>query len=136
MRRTRGLIHKPSPAMIVAIIALIVAMTGTAVAAKKLGLGALNGKAKDKTVGVGKLYYATNSQTVTSALTTLSVTCPKGTKPIGGGVHPTNMATAYFVVDSYPTANGWTAHALTNANQTMITNVICAVSRKVIGSPG
>ncbi len=43
--------------MLIAVIALVVALTGTAIAAKKLSLGALSDAAKNKTVGVGKLTY-------------------------------------------------------------------------------
>ena len=49
MERIRKL---PSPAMIIAVIAVILALGGTAVGAKKLGLGKFRNSVKDKTVMV------------------------------------------------------------------------------------
>jgi hypothetical protein len=53
MKRLRG--RRPSPAMIVSVIALIVALTGTAYAAQKINGGAI----KKQTIGGGKLKHKT-----------------------------------------------------------------------------
>src|SRR3954447_13904563 len=84
--------RRPSAAMIIAIIALVVALGGTAVAAKKLGLGALSPTAKKKTVGVGKLTYVSTTKTIPGGGSPdginvqVSATCPSGTHVIGGGI--------------------------------------------------
>lgn len=69
--------------MIVAVIALVVAMAGTSVAA---GLGILNNKAKNKTVGVGPLSYVTTTTPVPAggpSNTSVSAQCPAGLRVIG-----------------------------------------------------
>jgi hypothetical protein len=57
----------PGAAIIISVIALVFALAGGAVAAKKLSLGALSDGAKNKTVGVGKLTYVTTTVDVPPA---------------------------------------------------------------------
>jgi hypothetical protein len=124
--------------MVVAMIALMVALTGSAVAAQKLGLGALSGAAKDKTVGVGKLTYVTVTHTASDSEQALPVAqCPAGLQVIGGGIH-LNQPGDSFVVESHPTSsNGWTGFGLFTApSNTATVTAICAVARKVTGTPG
>jgi hypothetical protein len=127
--------------MIVAIVALVVALSGTAVAAAKLGLGALSNGAKNKTVGVGKLTYVTITQQATAAEQTVSAACPGGLQVIGGGIklsNPNISGDTSFVLDSHPTSSptGWTGRVLfDNPGQSATTTAICATSRKVTGSP-
>ena len=137
--RERKWARMPSAAMVVAIVAVVAALGGTAIAAK-VGLGALSTSAKDKTVGVGKLTYVTSTATIAANATAtpnVSATCPAGTRAIGGGVkiNPDNLNTR--VQDSYPTATGWSGTVFNNsgASATATTVAICATSRSVTGTP-
>jgi hypothetical protein len=139
--------RRPSAAMIVAIIAVVIAVSGSAVAANLIGLGDLSAKAKKKTVGVGKLTYVTAQQTYTSGSPNSgyvqTATCPSGTRPLGGGlklVSPTdNPANTIYHVSSFPSSSGYTARFLLNASGANPTTVaviaVCGVSQSVTGSP-
>jgi hypothetical protein len=136
--------RRPSGAMIVAIVALVVALSGTAVAAGKLGLGAFSKKAKNKTVGVGKLTYMSTTTTIPPyppGDTPVSAQCPAGTHVIGGGIklpEPPGDGTAEeYIDDSHPTATGWAGRVsnFDNSSATATTTAICAVSRVVAGAP-
>jgi len=124
--------------MIVAVIALVVALGGTAVAAKQISLSALANGAKNKTVGVGKLTYVSGTATgkANDPPVTVTATCPAGTHVIGGGVKVEDPA-ADFIDDSYPTASGWQARvsAGSDTTHTFIATAICGVSRSVTGAP-
>ena len=73
-------------------VVLMMAMTGGAIAAKQIKLGALTDGAKNKTVGVGKLTYVTTTVTDdadgfgATAFKLASAQCPSGLKVIGGGI--------------------------------------------------
>jgi hypothetical protein len=136
-------IRRPSPAMIIAVIALVAALSGTAYAAK-LGLGALSGKAKDKTIGVGKLTYVNTTQSVAfvpgpAADAIITATCPGSLKPIGGSAKTSTPSSTsnFFLFQQHPTGNGWTAYVYNSsatAEQITVT-AICAASRQVTGAP-
>ena len=137
-------IGKPSPATIIAVVALVFALTGTAVGAKKLlGLGAFRDGVKDKTVGVGKLRYVTSTATADNTSTPASpkvlvATCPGNFEAIGGGIKLTSAAND-VIHDSYATASGWTGRvstaALPAAPSTFTITAICARSRNIQGAP-
>jgi len=121
--------------MIVAILALVAAMAGTSVAA--IGLGALSDKAKDKTVGVGKLTYVGTTTTGTGNAIRVEAKCPSGLNLIGGGVHTSNPANSE-VEESHPDSqNDWEAVVRAAGNETIEAIAICAKSRKVttVGTP-
>jgi hypothetical protein len=126
--------------MIVAVIALVAALGGTAVAAKQISLSALANGAKNKTVGVGKLTYvsASGSATVNDPAKTLSASCPSGTHVIGGGIKLEDP-NQDFIADSYPTATGWTARFFVSGGpgetRSALVTAICGVSRSVTGTP-
>ncbi|HEX6586086.1 MAG TPA: hypothetical protein VF052_04995 [Solirubrobacterales bacterium] len=130
---------RPSPAMIVAVIALVFALTGAAYAAT-IGLSDLTKKAKDKTVGVGKLTYVSTTTSIPpltgDELRTVSANCPGGLRPIGGGIKLEPNDADVLTDDSYPTSAGWTGTVFNGnsdpANATV--TVACAVSRVVTGS--
>ena len=148
MKRIRR--FRMRPAMPVAVIALIVGLGGSAVAAQKLGLGALSNGAKNKTVGVGKLTYVNTTKSLpggsgkgVSFEVNVSATCPPGLKVIGGGIkapEPTGGGGGNLTIDqSYPTTSGW-AGTVSNfsgagLNTTATTTAICASSRVVTGAP-
>jgi hypothetical protein len=139
--------RRPSAAMIVAIVALVVALGGTAVAAKKLGLGSLAPSAKKKTVGVGKLTYVTTQQSYSTQPNpndgyTLTATCPTGTHVLGGGiklVSPNyNNTGNFFVYDQYLSTTGFTARFYAGSSSqtdTVAVDASCGVSQAVTGSP-
>jgi hypothetical protein len=121
--------------MIVAIVALVAAMAGTSVAA--IGLGALSNKAKDKTVGVGKLTYVGTTTTGTGNAISVEATCPTGLKLISGGVHTSDPARSE-VEESHPASqNHWEAVVRAQGSETIEAVAICAKSRKVttVGTP-
>jgi len=138
MRNGRTLM--PSPAMVVAIAALVAALAGSAYAGHKLGLGALNKSAKQQTVGVGKLTYASTTTSVpASAVDTLNITatCPAGLRPIGGGVKTDTDDDDFYANDSHLTVTGWAAEMFNNTGvaRTATVTVACAASQKVTGAP-
>ncbi|MGH2983055.1 MAG: hypothetical protein ACRDK5_02180 [Solirubrobacterales bacterium] len=141
MKRFRNF-RMPSPAMLIAVIALVVALGGTAVAAKKLSLGALSDGAKNKTVGVGKLTYVQTPHTVLNPEPTdgyaISAACPSGLRVIGGGIKGQDPNTD-FIFDSYPTTTGWAGRVYpgggAGTSRTFIVTAICANSRAVTGAP-
>jgi hypothetical protein len=125
----------PGPAMIVAIVALVAAMAGTSVAA--IGLGALSDKAKDKTVGVGKLTYVGTTTTGTGNAIRVVAECPKGLHLIGGGVHTSDPARSE-VEESHPDSQDeWQAVVRAHGTETIEAIAICARSRvvKTVGTP-
>jgi hypothetical protein len=142
--------RRPSAAMIVGVIALVMAMTGGAIAAKQIKLGALTDGAKNKTVGVGKLTYVTTTKTIPGGGSPdginipVSASCPSGLKVIGGGIKvpepgPPPNNDDIFIHDSYPTTTGWAGRVANYASAsnpaTATTTAICAPSRVVTGSP-
>jgi hypothetical protein len=142
-------VPRPGAAMIVAVIALVFALAGGAVAAKKLSLGALSDGAKNKTVGVGKLTYVNTTKTIPGTAgsninVAVSATCPSGLRVIGGGIKVPEPASPpnndnIFLADSYPTTTGWAGRVDNYAGAafpaTATTTAICANSRAVTGAP-
>ena len=131
--------RRPSGAMVVAIVALVLALGGTAVASKQLGLGSLSNGAKNKTVGVGKITYVTNTVSATGPEQSVTVNCPSGLHAIGGGIklsEPNVTGDSSWVEDSYPTIAGWAGHVFfNNESQSATAVAVCATSRAVTGSP-
>ncbi|HEY7122213.1 MAG TPA: hypothetical protein VH329_06605 [Solirubrobacterales bacterium] len=132
--------RRPNAAMVVAVVALVAALGGTAVAAQKFGLSVLSNGAKNKTVGVGKLTYVSATATGTggSNAVTVSATCPAGTHVIGGGVRVEDP-NSDFIDDSFPTPTGWAGRVSPGGDpgttHTFIATAICATSRAVTGAP-
>jgi hypothetical protein len=125
----------PSPAMIVAIVALMAASAGTSFAA--IGLSGLSKSAKDKTVGVGKLTYVGASTEGTGNAIQVEAKCPKGLHLIGGGVHTSDPARSE-VEESHPaTQDTWEAVVRATGTETIEAVAICAKSRvvKTVGTP-
>jgi hypothetical protein len=144
LMRGKFRVPRPSAAMIVAVVALVMALAGTGYAAKLLGLGAFKEGVKNKTVGVGKLTYVTTNTNIPSGPSgenaAVSASCPSGFKVIGGGVKtpsPPPPPADIGVVNSYPTTTGWAGHVdnFTPGSITATTTAICARSRAVTGAP-
>jgi hypothetical protein len=135
MRKLRR--RRPSAAMIVAVVALILSLGGNAYAGFKLGLGNLSNGARNATVGVGPLTYVSIPNSVPptgSAGATVVGTCPPGTLPIGGGIRVLNDATM-IVNDSHPIVGGWAGTVFNGGSTTTPANVYiaCATTRRVGG---
>ena len=134
--------RRPSAATIVAIVALVLALGGTAVAAGTIKLGALTNGAKNKTVGVGKLTYVTTTTALPNVNTNypgvnVLASCPSGRQVIGGGIKVSNDAES-DINDSHPTTSGWAGTVNVygaGTGRTATVTAICAVSRAVTGAP-
>jgi hypothetical protein len=135
---TKVLRKRPRPGTIIAVLALVLAMTGSALAAG-IGLGALSDGAKNKTVGVGKLTYVNTTTNIPFATTTqVTANCPGGLSVIGGGVKwGTPVAPNTVVTESGPSTTGWSARVYSEkpGGNTATTTAICAKSRVVTGAP-
>ena len=135
----KDLRRRPSPAMLLAVVAVVLALAGTAVAASGISLGALTNGAKNKTVGVGRLTYVNTTTNIPFATTTqVTANCPAGLQVIGGGVKwGTPVAPNTVVTESGPSTTGWSARVYSEkpGGNTATTTAICAVSRVVTGAP-
>ena len=132
----------PSPAMIIAVLALVTALAGTAYAGSKIGFGELGKKAKVKTAGVGPLQYVSQQNTVVPTPgagggISVAAYCPADTYPIGGGIRVSDDVNM-FVNDSHLIAGGWagTVFNFSAVNRTAIVTIACAQSRDVEGGLG
>jgi hypothetical protein len=135
--------RRPSAAMIVALIALVLAAAGTSAAAGFLSLKDFSKGAKVNTFGVGPLVYS-QAQTFVPAgqIRTVGATCPTNTRVIGGGIKvSTGGQVIEGVVDSGPTNNpsGWTgtvSNGGATESHTAIASAICAKTLKAKGTIG
>jgi hypothetical protein len=133
----------PSRAMVVAIVACVLAVAGTATAATgSFGLGIFNKKARSKIVGVGPLLYQSDNVLIpATSRTGLSVNCPAGKVPVGGGVRVSTGTAVTFgegVVDSYPTSSGWAGKVDNPGGESHTATIIaiCARASSTAGSIG
>ena len=132
----RVLARRPSPAMLVAVVALVAAMAGTAVA----GGGFMAKKKPKKNTALQRLTYVNNTESVdptsVTAPKTVSAICPTGYHPVGGGVklEPTNRSLWWS--DGYLTATGFTSRVQneTLSSVTALVTVAC-VTGKAKGAP-
>jgi hypothetical protein len=119
--------------VIIAIVALIVALTGTAIA----GGGFLTKKKFNKfkaQVVKGPVQYASSSVNVPNgadAPTLATANCPAGTKVLGGGATTSVTDSSAFIDDTGPTGTtGWEGKFEngTGASYTGTVTAICAAS--------
>jgi hypothetical protein len=139
--RKRMLSRRPSAAMVIAVLALIAALAGTAVAGggfitKKKFNNRLN--AAINTTVRGPVTYASvtvNVPTSGAAGQDVAAACPPGTQPTGGGIKVSNDA-AEIVNDSHPTSLGWGGTVFNGAATTHTATVtaICAVVSSTAGT--
>jgi hypothetical protein len=124
--------RRPGPAMVIAVLALIVALGGTAVA----GGGFLTKKKFTSQAVRGPVTYVSTTTSipptpVNAQGTTVTALCPAGFVPIGGGIRTLNDFTGN-VNDSHPITGGWAGTVNNFSSNTpfnAITTVVCAVSR-------
>lgn len=125
----------PSPAMIVAVIALIAALSGTAVAAKVL----TTKKFKNQAVR-GPIQYVSLTSVVPPTGTLpngfpVAAACPTGTEVTGGGIK-LGLDQVQFVNDSHPTTTGWagTVYNNGNLNHSATITAICVTVQSSAGT--
>jgi hypothetical protein len=137
--------RRPSAAMIVAMIALIAALAGTAIAGggfitKKKFNNRINGI--NATIGTtlrGPLTYSSvtvNVPPTGAGGQDVAAPCPPGTQPTGGGIKVSND-TAEIVNDSHVTSTGWAGtvfNVSATVTHTATTTAICAVVASTAGS--
>jgi len=101
--------RRPSPALIVAIIALVLATAGTAYAVGNVSLKFFSKGALVQTFGVGPLVYSTNNAFIPAgSVQAVGVSCPPKLNAIGGGIRlSTGTQAIEGVVDGAPTRNGY-----------------------------
>jgi hypothetical protein len=139
MTMKRFIRRRPRPATIIAIVALIVALAGTAVAA-----GPFLPKSKFanfKGNALKGLTYVSNTESVpvgtgATDFTRVSANCPSGLTPVGGGVKlsPNNVNLRWD--DGYLTTTGYASHVHneTASSGTAVVTVAC-VRTKTTGAP-
>jgi hypothetical protein len=106
----------PSPGTLLAVIALVFAITGTALAAGSLRLADFDGSSRNRLAGTGVIQYATQQyDTGTSAtfnmVRTFSVQCELSKKATSGGfkwtgANPPNQGD-FQILDQYPNGGGY-----------------------------
>lgn len=141
-------LRRPSAPMIIAIIALVAAIGGTAVAGggfvpkTKFRNFKQNINTKVNAKLGGPINYVTTTQPVSSATatpTTITAACPTGTHPTGGGVKTEDPALD-TVIDQYPTAQSYVAHVLAGTSGPVVSHsfrviAACVTVSSTSGSP-
>jgi len=131
--------RRPRPGTIIAIVALVVALTGTAVAAG--GFLPKSKFTKFKGNALKGLTYVTNTQNVpvgtgATDFTRVSANCSGGLVPVGGGVKLSSNNVDFWWEDGYLTSNGYAAHVHNEtASAGTATVTVACVRTKTHGSP-
>jgi hypothetical protein len=132
----------PSPALVLSVFAIVLALVGTSFAAG-LSLRVFNKNALLQTVGAGPLVYVRAQSTIPAhAILPVAVaTCPSGRHVVGGGIKvSTGGQNIEGVVDTFPVGgSGWggtVSNFSGTESHTAITTAICAKSGKATGSLG
>jgi hypothetical protein len=132
--------RRPSAAMVIAIVALVAAMAGSAVAGSKF-LPSKKFK-KFKKTAVTRLTYVNNTQTVGQSDVSgtdsklVSANCPAGLHPVGGGVKLSPTSDDLWWDDGYLTATGYASKVFnyTTSDRTAVVTVAC-VAANASGTP-
>ncbi len=140
-------IRKPSPAMIVAVVALVAALGGTAAAnhGHFLKLGMFDKSSRDRLAGTGVIQYAAqshNTGATAGTVKTFAVNCEKKKKATAGGFKWTGPAGPppgqWDLHDAYPTGSGYVVRMFIGpgaSNQALTVYANCVKSRKQRGTP-
>jgi hypothetical protein len=153
MKRMFGKVRKPSPGVIVGVMALVLALTGGAVAGipkSGLKLGNFKDDSRDRLAGTGVIQYAAQAQTTPTGVVdfntvhTFSVRCELSKKATSGGFKWTGAtppdAGDWQLVDAYPNGSGFVVRiqivpAMTAENQPLTVYSNCVKSRVQRGTP-
>jgi hypothetical protein len=142
-------LRKPSPGLLLGIVAVVLALAGTAVAAGNLKLADFEGTSRDRLAGTGVIQYAaqaynTGDVAAPRELKTYTVRCELAKKATAGGFkwtgpNPPGPA-AYELLDAYPNGSGFVVRLYiedTSAaeNQPISVYSNCVKSRKQNGAP-
>jgi hypothetical protein len=142
-------LRMPSPGLLLGIVALVLALAGTAVAAGTLKLADFEGTSRDRLAGTGVIQYAAQSYNTGDVpapreLKTYSVRCELAKKATAGGFkwtwpNPPGPA-AYEVLDAYPNGSGFVVRLYIEdgtaaENQPLSVYANCVKSRKQNGAP-
>ncbi len=139
----------PRPGLVLGVIAVVLALAGTAIAAGKLKLADFESSSRDRLAGTGVIQYAAQSHNTGDVgapreLKTFSVQCELAKKATSGGFKWTGSNPpgpgAYEYLDSYPTGGGFVVRiyiedASAAENQPLSVYSNCVKSRKQNGTP-
>jgi hypothetical protein len=138
----------PRPGLVLGVIAVILALGGTAIAAGNLKLADFEGTSRDRLAGTGVIQYAaqpynTGDVAAPRELKTFSVRCELAKKATSGGFkwtgNPPGPA-AYELLDAYPNGSGFVVRmyiedAGAAENQPLSVYANCVKSRQQNGAP-
>jgi hypothetical protein len=141
--------RKPSPGVLLGVIAVILALAGTAIAQGTLRLADFEPSSRDRLAGTGVIQYAAQSHNTGNVsapreLETFSVQCAAEKKATAGGFKWTGAdppgPAAYEYLDSYPTGGGFVVriyieNGMAAENQPLSVFANCVKSRKQDGTP-
>ena len=106
----------PSPGLLLGIVAVVLALAGTAVAAGNLRLADFEGSSRDRLAGTGVIQYAaqphdTGTSATFNTVRTFSVKCELAKKATSGGFkwtgpNPPNQGD-FQILDQYPNGGGY-----------------------------
>jgi hypothetical protein len=142
-------IPRPSPGVLLGIIAIVLALGGTALAASNLTLGSFTPDSRNRLAGTGVIQYAkqdynTGTSTSFDQVHTYSVTCELAKKATSGGFKWTSNTPPkpadFQVLDQYPNGGGYVVRlyikpASTAENQPLSVFSNCVKSRQQTGVP-
>lgn len=139
-------IRMPSPGTVLGVVAVVLALGGTALAVSNLRLADFEPSSRDRLAGTGVIQYAAqthNTGAPSPDVKTLSVQCAAAKKATAGGFKwldtPPPGPEGYQFVDAYPTGGGFTVRlrvtGLSGANQDLSVFANCVKSRKQDGTP-
>jgi hypothetical protein len=138
----------PRPGLVLGVIAVVLALAGTAVAAGKLTLGDFEGSSRDRLAGTGVIQFAAQAHNTGNVgapreLKSFSVQCELAKKATSGGFKWTGNPPppgAYEFLDSYPNGGGFVVRIYIEdgtaaENETLSVYSNCVKSRKQTGIP-
>jgi hypothetical protein len=142
-------IPRPSPGVLLGIIAIVLALGGTALAASNLTLGSFTPDSRNRLAGTGVIQYAqqnynTGTSTSFDQVHTYNVQCELAKKATSGGFKWTSNTPPkpadFQVLDQYPNGGGYVVRvyikpAGTAENQPLSVYSNCVKSRQQTGAP-
>jgi hypothetical protein len=135
--------------LVLGIIAIVLALTGTAMAISGLTLGSFTPDSRDRLAGTGVIQYASQSHNTGTSTTfdqvhTFTVQCELAKKATSGGFKWTGNTTPkpadFQILDEYPNGGGFVVRiyikpAGTAENQPLSVYSNCVKSRQQTGVP-